>query len=185
MACLVSVTGWLIGHTRVDRDMTRTLADEREAARLAEAAVQLAALALGRVPDWSRVDALALPLSCADAPGPLVGLDAAAETSRVQAIEDAASRWGVDTPRWRLAWQCHAAGVLVAWPRAGTTPSVGIWVGDDVEGDGAPWIDTNQRIRVLGVVAGRGGARSSQVVTIARSASGAPVTLLAWRSGQY
>jgi hypothetical protein len=150
----------------VDREVATALADEQETARLAEAATQVAALALARVPDWSRVDVLAVPLDCPAWPGAVVPLDDVGETTALQAVEDAASRWPAETPRWRLAWTCHA-----------------VWVADDVEGDDEPGRDTNQRLRVHGVAAGRDGARASATATIGRTASGAPVTLLAWRTG--
>jgi hypothetical protein len=183
LACLVGVTGWLVGHVRVDREVAAALADEQETARLAEAATQVAALALARVPDWSRVDVIAVPLDCPAWPGAVVPLDGIAETAALQAVEDAASRWPAETPRWRLAWTCHAPGVFSVWPTRPPAPSVAVWVADDVEGDDEPGRDTNQRLRVHGVAAGRGGARASATATIGRTASGAPVTLLAWRTG--
>lgn len=181
LACLVGVTGWLAGHVRVDQDLARTLEDEQDAGRLAESAAQVVALSLAQVADWTRVDALVVPLPCVASSRPGIALDAVVEGRLLQASEDAASRWGGETPRWTLAWVCHAPGVLGYWPPAGLVPSVAVWIADDVEGDGDVARDRNQRLRVAAVAAGPGQTRASVQATVGRSASGAPVTLLAWR----
>ena len=181
-AFLVGVTGWLIGHLRTDTAMTMAIEDTHSGGRVAEAALQIAALALGQVTDWTAVDGLSLALACPPASvGPVV-LDAAAERVWLQADTDANSRWGPDTPQWQLLWTCHAEGVLGRWPTRGAAPSVVVWVADDPEGDGLPLRSANQRLLLAAVANAGGEARGGASVSITRSGPGAPVTLGAWRT---
>ncbi len=162
--------------------MTMAIDDTHSGGRVAEAALQVAALALGQVADWTPVDGLSLALACPPASvGPVV-LDEAAERVWLQADTDANSRWGPDTPQWQPLWACHAEGVLGRWPTRGAAPSVVVWVADDPEGDGLPLRSANQRLLLAAVAtpAVRRGAAAS--VAITRSGPGAPVTLGAWRT---
>lgn len=179
-AFLIGVTGWMVGHLRTDMAMTSELEEAHNATRLAEAAVQAVAIALGQVVDWTPVDGLALGLPCAAPSTGLVPLDETAERLWLQADTDDASRWGADTPRWQLLWACHGPGLLSRWPSRGTAPTVVVWVADDPEGDFLPLRSTNQRLMLAAVARARHDARGAASATISRTGPGAVVTLLAW-----
>lgn len=181
-AFLVGVTGWLIGHLRTDSEMAMAIEDTHVGGRVAEAALQIAALALGEVADWAAVDGLPLALACPPAAGGSAALDEAAERVWLQADTEASSRWGADTPQWQLLWACHAEEVLGRWPSRGAAPSVVVWVADEPEGDGLPLRSANQRLLLAAVAHAGGEARAAASVAIHRSGPGAPVTLGAWRT---
>ena len=181
-AFLVGVTGWLIGHLRTDTAMTMAIEDTHVGGRVAEAALQTVALALGEIPDWTAVDGLPLALACPPASAGPVALDEAAERVWLQADTNANSRWGPDTPQWQPLWACHAQGVLGRWPTRGAAPAVVVWVADDPEGDGLPLRSLNQRLLLAAMARVGGEARGAATVTITRSGPGAPVTLGAWRT---
>ena len=185
-AFLVGVTGWLIGHVRTDVEMRAANEDALIASRVAEAAVQSVAMALGQQQDWLAVDslALAMPLAlpCPSSVAPAVAVDEPAERQWLQAAMTASSRWGADTPVWQPLWACHAAGVLGQWPARGRNPSVLIWVADDPEGDGQPLRSGNQRLLLAAVANAGGGARGEASATVWRTGPGAPVVLAAWRT---
>lgn len=180
-AFLVGVTGWLVGHVRTDLLLAMGVEDEQHTARLAGAAAEAVALGLAQVADWAPVDALALALPCSAAPVPLLPFDESQERAWLQASTDAASRWGADTPQWRMLWMCHAPGVLGRWPERGAAPVVAVWVADEPEGDAVPLVSGNQRLLLQAVARGRAGARGAVALTIERPAAGAPVVLVAWR----
>jgi hypothetical protein len=179
-AFLVGVSGWIVGHLRTDVAMTTEFEDMQADARVAEAALQAVALALGHVADWSPVDGLALALPCAPAPAGVAFLHEPSERLWLQRETDAGSRWGADSPRWQPLWSCHAPGLLHRWPPRGVAPAVVVWVADDPEGDGQPIRSTNQRLVLAAVARGRGGSRGAATAVIARSRPGATVRLLAW-----
>ena len=180
-AFLVGVTGWLIGHARSDLEMATSLHEEDTLARVAGAALQSVALALGQVADWQDVGGLALVLAC---PAPSTGvaaIDVATEGAWLQAVMDGTSRWGTDTPQWRPLWACHGSGLFGVWLSRESAPAVVVWVADDPEGDGLPLRNTNERLLLCAVSRGRGSARGMASATIARRLPGAPVTLSAYR----
>ena len=55
-AFLVGVTGWLAGHVRTDVGMRTANEEALLGRRLAESALQSAAMALGQQPDWVQID---------------------------------------------------------------------------------------------------------------------------------
>jgi hypothetical protein len=183
---LVGVTGWLVGHVRVDTEMRAANEDALVGNRLAEAALQSVAMALGQQPDWTPVDtlAVALPLTlpCPSSTAPLVTADEPRERAWLQNETNAGSRWGADTPAWQPLWACHAAGVLGQWPARGSNPSVMVWVADDPEGDGQPLRSGNQRLLLTAVVHAGGGARGEAAATVWRTGPGTPMLLASWRT---
>jgi hypothetical protein len=180
-AVLVGVSGWLVGHLRVETALAFELEEAHVASRVAEAALQAAALALGQAPDWTIVGGLGAGLVCPASGLAVVAIDEASERSWLQAETDAGSRWGADSPRWQTLWSCHGPGVLARWPHRHQAPGVVVWVADDPEGDGRPDRDTNQRLVLAAVARGREGVRASARAAIARSSPGAGVRLLAWQ----
>jgi hypothetical protein len=181
-AFLVGVTGWLVGHVRTDSDMRVANEQALVGARLADAALQSVAMAIGLQPDWVPVDALALALPCPVSPTPVVPVDEPRERHWLQNQTNAASRWGPDTSSWQPLWVCHAAGVLGQWPVRGRNPSVVVWVADDPEGDSQPLRSGNQRLLLTAVAFAGGDARGEARATIWRTGPGAPVLLAAWRT---
>jgi len=181
-AFLVGVSGWLLGHVRSDLALRVALDESAMATRVAEAAVEAVALALGQQADWTFVDALAPVLACPASPGSVVAVSEVVERLWVQAETNSASRWGTDTPVWQPVWTCHAAGLLGRWPLRGAIPSVVVWVADDPEADGQPLRSLNQRLLVTAVA--RAGSRTlgEASATVTRASPGAPVELVAWRS---
>jgi hypothetical protein len=179
-AFLVGISGWIVGHLRTDLAMHTELEDMVGDARLAEAAVQAVALAVGQVADWRAVDALAVALPCPPAPSGVALLHEPSERLWLQRETDASSRWGVDSPRWQPLWTCHGPGLLDRWPLRGVAPSVVVWVADDPEGDGQPTWSTNQRLLLAAVARSRGGSQGVATAVIARSGPGAAVRLMAW-----
>lgn len=181
-AFLVGVTGWIVGHLRTDVMMTSELEAALADERVAEAALQEAAVAMGQVADWGAVAgaALVLPLPCAPALSGVALLHEPSERLWLQRETDARSRWGADSPRWLPLWSCHAPGVLDRWPPRGLAPAVTVWVADDPEGDGDPLQSANQRLLLAAVARGSANSRAAAAAVIARSAPGAPVRLLAW-----
>ena len=179
-AFLMGVSGWLTGHLLTDIAMTTDDEEGQAAARVAEAALQEVALALGGVADWGPVGALGLALPCAAAGAPVTLLDEPTERAWLQVEVDAAGRWGGDAPQWQPLWTCHGPGVLGRWPVRGAAPSVQVWVADDPEGDGQPLVSANQRLVLASVATGRDSVRATARATVARSTPGAPVRLLAW-----
>jgi hypothetical protein len=182
VAFLVGVTGWVMGHLRTDTAMTVALEETHEGRRVAEAALQIVALALGQVPDWTTVDGLSVAVACPPTAMGTVVLDEAGERAWLQSTTDANSRWGPDTPQWQPIWACHAHALLGRWPIRGAVPSVVVWVADDPEGDGLPLRSVNQRLLLAAAARVGADALGSASLTIARSGPGAPVTLGAWRS---
>ena len=180
-AVLVGITGWLLGHVRVDAFLGRMSSADQQAVRLAEGAAALVAMSLGAASDWAPVSSLGAAPACPAASAPVVPADAASERAWAQAETDASSRWGAETPQWQLAWHCHAAAVLGRWPGPGSVPVVLVWVADEPEGDGQPLVSTNQRLLVRALALGAGGMRGVVTGTIERAAPGAPVTLASWR----
>lgn len=184
-AFLVGVTGWLVGHVRTDIDMRAANEDALVGSRLAEAALQSVAMALGQQPDWTPIAALtfALPLTlpCPSSATPLVPGDETRERTWLQDETNASSRWGADTPVWQPLWTCHAAGVLGQWPARGGNPSVLVWVADDPEGDGQPLRSANQRLLLMAVAHAGDGARGEASATVWRTGPGAPILLAGWR----
>ncbi len=181
-AFLVGATGWLVGHRSADLAMSGALEDAHAAARLAEAALQVVAMALGQVDDWTVVDGLMVPLSCPTPTVSLVPLDEDEERRWLQAQTDAGSRWGADTPQWWSLWACHGPGVLGRPGRRGAAPAVIVWVADEPEGDAAPFRSSNQRLLLHAVARAGSEARGAASVTIGRANPGAAVTLTAWRT---
>jgi len=185
-AFLVGVTGWLVGHVRADIEMRAANEDALMGSRLAEAALQSVAMALGQQPDWRPVDSLALAvpltLPCPASVAPVVAADEPGERQWLQDAMNASSRWGADTPAWQPLWTCHAAGVLGRWPGHGRNPSVLVWVADDPEGDGQPLRSGNQRLLLTAAAYARGNARSEASATVWRTGPGSPVVLAAWRT---
>lgn len=181
-AFLVGVSGWIAGHLRTDIAMTMEIEEGNGAARVAEAAVQEVALALGQAGDWTLVDSLPLALACPPATTAVTSVHEPTERAWLQVEVDADGRWGGDTPRWHPLWACHGPGLLGRWPTRGAAPSVLVWVADDPEGDGQPARSTNQRLLLAAMAAGRDTARATVVVAVGRSGPGAPVRLLAWHA---
>jgi hypothetical protein len=183
-AFLVGVTGWLVGHVRADIDMRAANDEALVGNRLAEAALQSVAMALGQHPDWSAVDMLgsSLPLPCPAPAAPVVPANESRERSWLQAQTNASSRWGPDTSSWQPLWACHAAGVLGQWPGHGRIPAVLVWVADDPEGDAQPLRSANQRLLLAAVAQAAGDARSEARATVWRTGPGGPVLLAAWRT---
>lgn len=179
-AFLIGVSGWIVGHLRTDMAMSTELEEMFGDARLAEAALQEVALAMGQVTDWRPVDGLSLALPCPAAPAGIASLDEPSERLWLQREADAGSRWGTDSPRWHPLWSCHGPGLLDRWPLRGTAPAVAVWVADDPEGDGQPTLSGNQRLLLSAVARGRGGSRGAASAVIARSGPGATVRILAW-----
>lgn len=179
-AFLVGVSGWLAGHLRTDLAMTTELERSHDAARVAEAALQEVAIALGEASDWAPIDGLALSLTCPPAGMAVTTLAEASERAWLQADVDADARWGVDTPRWQPIWACHGPGLLGRWPARGAAPAVLVWVADDPEGDGQPNRSENQRLLLTAVAAGQGAIRVTARAAVVRSSPGAPVRLLSW-----
>jgi hypothetical protein len=182
-AFLVGVSGWMVGHVRSDLAVASAQDDEADAARLASAAVQAVAMALGRVPDWEVVSSLAMALPCPAGERPVIPTNAGREHAWLQADTDRGSRWGADTPLWHLLWTCHALGVHGRWSSPGALPPVLVWVADDPEGDASPLRSTNQRLWLHAVARGTGQSRATAAAVISRSAPGAPVVLESWRTG--
>jgi hypothetical protein len=181
-AFLVGVTGWLVGHVRTDVGMRTANEEALLGRRLAESALQSAAMALGQQSDWMRVDALALVLPCPSSAVPIVPADELTDRTWLQDDMNASSRWGSDTPVWQPLWTCHAAGVLGRWPARGPNPSVVVWVADDPEGDGLPLRSGNQRLLLAAVAHVDAEARGEASATVWRTGPGAPVLLAAWRA---
>lgn len=180
-AFLVGVTGWMVEQVTTDRGFGDAMEEEQAGRRLAEAGVQVVAMALTGVADWSQVTALAFVSPCPSAPGATIAIDPVVEGLALQRDTDAGARWGADTPQWQAIWTCHADGVLGRWPGRSAAPSVVVWAADEPEGDGAPWQNGNQQLLLAAVArTGRTG-RSVVTAAIARAAPGAPVHLLAWR----
>ena len=179
-AFLAGLTGWLVGHVVTDEAMTRDVEDAAAAARVADAAVEIAAHALGQAADWSNVGALALPLACPPAATAVTPLDEGAERAWIQAETDAAGRWSAAAPQWVWLWTCHGAGVLHRWPARGLAPSVVVWVADDPEGDGQPLASANGTLLLAAVAVARDGTRVATRAAIARSAPGESVRILSW-----
>lgn len=184
-AFLVSVTGWLLGHVRVEQQMAQAGEHMEVAHRAATAALELAALSLGSVPEWAAVGALIVPLACPPAGAAIVASAPAAETMKLQAETRAGSRWGGNTPQWQLVWQCHAPGVLGRWPSRSPAPSLLVWAADDPEPDGDPLLSTNGRLLIRALAVGANGSRATAGATIQRDAAGAPVILGAWRTERW
>jgi hypothetical protein len=180
-ALLVAVTGWLIGHVRTDLAMARATDAEDHADRLAQAALEVVAMALASVADWHPVNAITVPLPCPTAPRPVAALDVPAVRVRVQAAIDAASRWGPDTPRFEPIWICHAEAVQGQWLIPGEVPAVVVLLADDPEGDGRPDLSANQRLLLRAVVHGAAGTTSGASATVTRDAAGAAVVLASFR----
>lgn len=180
-AFLVSVTGWLVGHTRTDVSLRAALEESHRATHVAEAALQSVAMSLQAVPDWTAVDALAAALVCPPAPAAVAALDEPEELAWLQREVAATSRWGADTPTWQPVWACHAAAVLGRWPDLGAIPSVAVWVADEPEGDRQPLRSTNQRLLLTAVARVGAGARGEATATLVRAGPGAAVELDAWR----
>ena len=179
---LVGVTGWVVGHVHTERADLVLLEDAAEAERVAAAASQSVAMALGVAPTWSDVAALVVALPCPPTAGLTAPIDEGREEVWLQAATDAVSRWGGDTPRWRPVWRCHGAGLLDREAWRGRAPVVAVWMADDPDGDGDPWRDANGRLRLTAVArAGSTGARGAVSATIARSGPGQVVVLAAWR----
>lgn len=181
-AFLVGVSGWIAGHLRSDIVMTMELEEGNVAGRVAEAAVQEVALALGLAGDWTLVDSLPLALACPPAATAVTSVHEPTERAWLQAEVDAGGRWGSDTPQWHPLWICHGPGLLGRWPGRGAAPVVVVWVADDPEGDGQPTRSTNQRLLLAATAAGRDTARATVVAAIGRSSPGSPVRLLAWHA---
>lgn len=180
-AFLVSVTGWLVGHTRTELASRAALEQSHRATHVAEAAVQSVAMTLGRVPDWTAVDALDLALECRPAPAAVAAMDERLERIWLQGEMAATSRWGPDTPQWQLIWSCHADGLLGRWPDLGAIPSVVVWVADDPEGDARPLRSANQRLLLTAIARVGADARGEAGATVTRAAPGAAIQLAAWR----
>jgi hypothetical protein len=181
-AFLVGVTGWLAGHVRTDVGMRTANEEALLGRRLAESALQSAAMALGQQPDWAPVDTLALALPCPSSAVPVVSADEPVDRAWLQDEMNASSRWGPDTPLWQPLWACHAAGLLGHWPARGSNPSVVVWVADEPEGDGLPLRSGNQRLLLAAVAHVGGEARGEASATVWRTGPGSPVVLAAWRA---
>ena len=179
-AVMVGVSGWIVGHLRLEAALAFELEEAHVVSRVAEAALQSAASAVGLVPDWTSVSSLGMVLPCPASTTPTVVIDEAAERAWLQAETDAASRWGGDAPVWQLLWTCHGPGVLERWPHRQQSPSVIVWVADEPEGDNRPDQDTNQRLLLTAVARGRGGIRGLARAAITRTSPGASVRVLAW-----
>lgn len=182
-AFLVGITGWLVGHVRSDRLMAFDLEEAEALEQVAGAAVEVAALSLADLPDWTAVDSLSAPLACPATTMPVLDVDEPRERAWIQNATATGSRWGTDTPTWHPLWRCHAPGVLGRWPAPGAAPGVIVWVADDPEGDGSPGTSVNGRLLLRAVARGRGWARGTAAVTVARDVAGSPVRLVAWRPG--
>ncbi len=182
-AFLAGITGWLVGHVATDEAMTRDVEDAAAAVRVADAAVGVAAHALGQAADWSSVGALAVPLTCPLSAMGVTPLDEGAERAWVQAETESGGRWSADAPQWMWLWTCHGAGLLHRWPARGPAPSVVVWVADDPEGDGQPLVSANGTLLLAAVAVARDGTRVITRAAIARSAPGEPVRILSWHGG--
>ncbi|HTU99155.1 MAG TPA: hypothetical protein VMF13_01355 [Luteitalea sp.] len=182
-AFLIGVTGWLVGHVRTDQMVARFSDADDEAERVAQAAVESVALALGSTMDWRPAGLAAVSLACPAATRLPVTMDVGEERARVQSVVDAGSRWGSDRPRFEVAWQCHAEGVLTRWPAGAVNPAVVVLIADEPEGDGLPGISQNERLLVRAVSRGAADSRGEASATITRTAPGAPVVLEAFRRG--
>lgn len=180
-ALLVAVTGWLIGHIRTDLAMAMASDAEDHADRLAQAALEVVAMALASVADWHAVSAISVSLPCPPAARPIVALDVAVVWARVQAAIDAASRWGPDTPQFEPIWTCHAEAVQGQWTMPGDVPAVVVLLADDPEGDGRPDLSANQRLLLRAVVRGAAGTTSGASATVTRDAAGSAVVLASFR----
>lgn len=181
-AVLTGVSGWLVGHLRLEAALAFELEEAQVVARLAEAAVQSAATALGQVPDWTPVDALGLGVVCPASATPVIPIHEPTERAWLQSETDAASRWGADSPSWQWLWACHGPGVLERWPHRQQAPSVVVWVADEPEGDNRPDRDTNQRLLLAATARGRDAVRVTTRAVVTRTAPGAAVRLLAWQT---
>ena len=182
-ALLVGVTGWLVGHVRTDQLVALASDADEDADRVAQAAIEAVALALGGTSDWGPAGLVAIPLGCPAATRPPVALDATAERGRVQAAVDAGSRWGADTPRFEIGWHCHADGLLAGQSASAANPAVVVLIADEPEGDGRPELSQNQRLLLRAVSRGAASSRGEASATVVRPAPGAPVVLAAFRRG--
>ena len=116
-AFLVGVTGWLRRVTcRSDLALRVALEESAVATRVAEAAVEAVAMALGQQADWTLRRCTRAGAGLPASPGSVVPVGEVMERLWLQAETNAASRWGADTPAWQPLWTCHAAGVLGRWP---------------------------------------------------------------------
>ncbi|HUF48441.1 MAG TPA: hypothetical protein VMM93_11545 [Vicinamibacterales bacterium] len=92
-------------------------------------------------------------------------LDLFALTAAVQAGVDT-TRWGADSPEWRL----FAYGPLARLGVAGDVPSLYygvVWLADDpADGDGNPSVDTNGVVMVLAESFGPGAVRHAVIATV-------------------
>lgn len=180
---LVSVSGWLLGHVRTNQELAWSDVEARAVSRAADAGVAFSAQGLAGIVDWHVLDALSGALACPATGAPVTAVDAAQESSTLQASTNARSRWGSNTPQWRLLLTCHAPGVLGNWRDAARAPALLVWVADDPETDGDPLQSANQRLLLRAQASGSRGLRAEVTATVARTTPGAPVTLEAWREG--
>ncbi|MGI8672557.1 MAG: hypothetical protein ACR2LU_08100 [Luteitalea sp.] len=182
-AFLVAVSGWLLGHVRTEQEMARAGDHVDQARRTAAAGLEIAAAALGGVADWTVIAGLVVSVPCPLSDRAPVAIDAGAETVALQAQWDAASRWGRNTPRWQLAWQCDAAGVFGRWPARSAPPALLVWLADQPEADGVPDEDSDGRVMVHALAVGPGAARATASASVQRAGPGGQVSLAAWRDG--
>ncbi len=109
-AFLVGVTGWLIGHLRTDTAMTLAIEDTHSGGRVAEAALQIVALALGA---GHRLDGRRWPVTC---PGVSTGVCRACGPGRGRRARVAAGRHGCQQP---LGPRHAQMAATLGLPRAG------------------------------------------------------------------
>ena len=143
----------------------------------ADAGIERAAQDLLSVPQWNDVLAGRTRSPFADTTatptlpdGSL--LDLAAETAMLQRATDAASRWGLNNPSWRL-YAYGAIDDLLPGVVVDSGSYVAVWASDDTaEIDGDPQRDTNGLVTLRAEAFGPFNTRRVVEATVARSSAG-------------
>jgi hypothetical protein len=162
--------------------------DAREARYAAESGLDRALVDLRESSSWDDVLSGMTAASCAAGPRRVNltdgrALDLDRETLAMQAITDAGSVRGPNTPRWRLYGWGSITDCLPASLDLTSSLFVAVWVADDeAEGDGRPEEDGNQAIWVRAVAYGAMSTRRSVEALVVRSAPApGPLRRLVWR----
>lgn len=181
MLWLTGISGWLVAHTIWDQRVAQVDETTLALGHTADAMADVMTRALGSMADWSTAITPGPDLPCPHGGPPLTAaIDAVVETSQLQAVTDAASRWdAVSTPVWRYLTACNAEALHGIWRWRIAAPWLLAWVADDPDAvpGGAP-----AQVMLHVVAMHAGGGRAARTITLRRYPGETWARIVAWRS---
>ena len=164
--------------SRTETAIANNYRNSQEALYAADAAVERVIQDVLMVPRWNDIldgtTQSAFVDGAAAAQKTLPGggkLTLTSATTQLQSESDAASRWGANSPQWRLFAWGPLRGLLPA-PAIDSPMYVTVWVADDpAETDNNPLSDSNGTLTIHAEAVGPGGTRKVIEVTVARTST--------------